>query len=205
MWSQLRTPRRNQSNPTAVTPDIEGNIHIDRSIIDRPIEANSNPENHFSALASEESSHPSINSAATDGSISTMSSTAEDSCLISLETLKSKMETIEPGITTINSNPKYTDVVMFQETMGNAVAELAVEYQTYGFSYLVDTTKRFKQRHPSDNEQEPMDMPKPPTAPTRDERSSTTIKRYRYNLIEYKQAIHMKTIGLALLLSLIHI
>lgn len=193
MWSQLRTPRKNQSNPTAVTPDIRGTDLIERSI---------DNNNHYSILANDESSHTSINSETTDNSsdsTSTMSSTAEDSCLISLETLKSKMETIEPGITTINSNPKYTDVVIFQETMGNAVAELAVEYQTYGFSYLVDTTKRFKQRHPAGTEQEPMDMPKPPVAPTREERSSTTIKRYRYNLIEYKQAIHMKTIGLALL------
>ena len=201
MWSQLRTPRRKQSNPIAVTPDVEGNTLNDRPIdrpIDRSIKTNSNTENHYSALASKESS---INSEATDGSdsISTMNSTAEDSCLISLETLKSRMETIEPGITTININPKYTDAVMFQETMGNAVAELAVECQTYGFSYLVDTTKRFKQRHPSGDEQEPLDMPKPPVAPTRDERSSTAIKRYRHNLIECKQAVHMKTIGLALL------
>ena len=87
MWSQLHTPRKKQSNPTAITPEIGGN-----TLIDRPIETNNNTENHYSALASEESS---INSETTDDSdsSSTMSSTAEDSCLISLETLKSKMET----------------------------------------------------------------------------------------------------------------
>ena len=88
---------------------------------------------------------------------------------------------------------------MFQETMGNAVAELAVEYQTYSFSYLVDTTKRFRQRHPTGTEQDPINVPQPPVAPLRTERSSSTIKEYRYNLVEYKQAIHMKTIGLTLL------
>ena len=45
-----------------------------------------------------------------------------------------------------------------------------------------------------------MDMPTPPTPLTREERTDRTIRKlYSEDLQEYKEATHMKTIGLALL------
>lgn len=207
MWPQFRTPRKNQSIPSTVTPNTGGNTPI-VDFIDNVNNNNNNDnnDNHSTgnnpcdaSTAGDSTETNSAPDASDSDSISTMSSTAEDSCFISKETLKSKMETIEPGITTTNNNPRYTNIVVFQETMGNAVAGLGVEYQSYGFSCLVDTTKRFRQRHPVGAEQDPADMPDPPVAPSRDNQTSATIKAYRYNLVEYKQAIHMKSIGFALL------
>ena len=84
----------------------------------------------------------------------------------------------------------HTDIAQIlirKEAMVDAAAGLAVEHQTHGFSHLVDTTKRFKQRHPTGAEQEPFEMPKPPVAPTRDDRTSAMIKKHKHDLIECKQ------------------
>ena len=129
-----------------------------------------------------------------------MSSVAKDSCLISQETLKSRMETIKPGVTALNNNPTHTDIVLFQEAVGNAVAGLAVFNQSHSFSHLVNTTERFEQRHPAGTEREPFDMPTPPAPLSRDKRKDkTTRSLHAEDLKECTQAVHMKTIGLAIL------
>ena len=109
------------------------------------------------------------------------------------------MDAVKPGITTTNNNPTCTDVVPFQEAVGNAVAGLAVFNQTRGFSHLVDTTERFQKRDPAKcNNIKPIDMPTPPSPLTREERKDKTARTlYKQDLKEYKQTIHMKTIGLA--------
>ena len=180
MWPQFRTPQKDQSNPTFATPDVTKNNQVGNAVNKTNTNNNNNSSiypssNRFDALASDSStvnSRNHDNNGTDEDSISTMSSTAEESCLISLETLKSKMESIEPGVTTPNSKPTYMDIVIFQETMGNAVAGLAVYNQTFGFLHLVDTTERFQQRC-DDNTTTPNDMPKPPTPLVGDKKEET--------------------------------
>ena len=190
--SQWITPRRNQSNPSAVTPDTTRNAPVEDSI---------NNNNLFNTLVTTDSDSDSLNQADDDSdSISTMGTSDDNSCLISQEALKNKMETLEPGVTATNNNPSYTDIVLFQEAMGNAVAGLGVANQTFGFSYLVDTTERFQKRHSNRTRPKPMDMPTPPVPLSREERADRTARRlYTEDLKEYREASHMKTIGLALL------
>ena len=130
---------------------IDGSAHNDNNNNNNNNNNHNNQtSNHCSAPADDNSSHSSTTAEAETGavtdsdSISTMSNTAEDSCLISLETLKCRMEAIKPGITTTDSKPTHTDAVLFQEAMGNAVAGPAVFNQSFGFAHLVDTTKRFQ-------------------------------------------------------------
>ena len=194
-----------------MTPDITQNSPVDE-IITTTNNNNSNnnssiypSDNQFDALvdtsstsSNNASSHTEANAMSTDdNSISTMGSTTDDtSCLVSLETLTDNMETIEPGVTTPNSKPTYTDAVLFQEAMGNAVAGLAVCNQPFGFSHLVDTTKRFWKR----SNTAPNEMPKPPTPLVGDQRRSKIERTiYAEDLKIHTQAVHMKSLGFKLL------
>ena len=119
--SQWITPRRNQSNPSAITPDTTRYAPSTDS-------TNNANANFYDTLIATDKDSLSLSLSldqADDDSLSTMSND-DNTSLISQATLKSRMEMLEPGITTTNSNPKYTDVVLFQEAMGNAVADLAV-------------------------------------------------------------------------------
>ena len=111
------------------------------------------------------------------------------------------METIEPGVTATNNNPKCTDIVLFQEAMDNAAAGLPVFNQTCGFSHLVDTTERFQKRHPTEcNNVTPVGMPAPPAPLVGDQRRDKTTRRpCDEDLKTHKEASHMKSIGFMLL------
>ena len=71
------TPRRNQSNPTTITPDIARNTLVKRSIVDIQINNNNHTDNRYNTLAGDESSQTSASAASeTDSdSVSTMSTT----------------------------------------------------------------------------------------------------------------------------------
>lgn len=118
MWKQFRTPQRNQSNSAAATPDTAQNTPGVENADNNNSSINLSG-NHFGALADNSStsgggasthSEKTANAKPDDDSISTMSTTAEESCLISLKMLKSKMEIIKPGVTTTNNKPTHTDI-----------------------------------------------------------------------------------------------
>ena len=120
--------RRNQAHPTIATPDttrqspaIQLSNHFD--ILAK--EDNSSDPDSSMSNGSGVDTTPELDIEAADRSVlnngtaesdsdsdSSMSMTQDDSCLVSQETLKSRMEALEQGMTTPKLNPKCMDALV---------------------------------------------------------------------------------------------
>ena len=143
---QRSTPKRNQGKPPTATPDINFR-HTSNNRFDIPAEDNFVVSAEHPATTEQvdnTSSNHSEDPSNNNGSISSgsnftlASSTKDESCFITNETLKDRMEAIKPTIVTPKSDPMQTDVALFQEAMGKAVKALQVIFQNCGLCHLVD-------------------------------------------------------------------
>ena len=130
----------------------------------------------------------------TDDWSSMSSSTTHDKTdVITRKELEELMEDHYPGVTTPNTAYNYTDVLNFQLQLGNALAKVPAPFQSYGYSYLADTTANYKLR----TNKEPPPMPVMPGEP--DYTDKGAVRKTKRELNHYLRCHSIRTIGLQIL------
>ena len=121
------------------------------------------------------------------------STTSDKSKDITKDELQELMEELEPGCTTPKAMYTYTDIVNFQTTMGNALVKVPAPFQSYGYSYLADTTENYISR----SGEHPPPMPTMPTAP--EDMGRREIRKASRDLKHYKSCLNIKAIGIRIM------
>ena len=125
-----------------------------------------------------------------DWSSMSSSTTKEKTDVISRTDLEEIMEEHDPGVTTPKTTYTYADVLNFQLQLGNALVKVPAPFQSYGYSYLADTTDSYQLRA----YEEPPPMPSMPGAPDYTDKAS--VRKAKRDLNHYLRCHSIRTIGL---------